>query len=240
MDRRTALLASQWSPLQARPAAWYYAAGQFVSLDALTVIVWADRTSQGNDLIQGTSILRPSWEATAGWSADKPSIRASTQWMETAPGSPIASMFSGANVAFTVLATVEVITAASAGTVAAWASTDQQNREQCNVTSSRFMQVLRADSDTTLTTTATASPTSGHARLAFTFDGTTGRAYLGNLLVASGTIAGAPVEPLTFDFFTIGASGMDVRYTEVVAYPRALAPEEVRLYSAYSLNEWGP
>jgi hypothetical protein len=241
MDRRL-LLDASWSPANAGPAAWYYAAGQFVSLNALGVVAWHDRLANGGDLIQVNVIDQPQWEATGGWSSSKPSLLFAAKSLNSPSGglAPIEAMFTGLNRPFTVLATCQVTSFADITTIASWSVASQVADQRCQVTTAQLLSSFReSDSSSTASLTSTAPPIgSGHVRLAYTFGGTTMSLYLGATLV--GSDPNFDVGTCTFDKFSLGSSTSAVRFTEVVVYPRALLPREIELYSEYSRNEWGP
>jgi hypothetical protein len=110
--------------------------------------------------------------------------------------------------------------------------------QECSVTSSQFMNIERVDNaSSTKSGTSTTPPLGlGHVRLAYTFNGILANTYVNNIRAIG------PVQldtgAATFARFNIGP-GRDIRYTELVVYPRAFAAAEVAAYYSYSLNEWG-
>jgi hypothetical protein len=239
MDRRLAIGGSAWSPLQAGPTAWYYASGQYVTLSGANVSAWADRLANGNDIIQGVPGFQPTWESVNSWGANRSSIRAVSQPLNEPSGvAPVVANYSGNARPFTALVTCQDLFLSSSSTVCKWTGAGGV-LQSCIINGSNFLSMTRSDGADTNTITATANAIgSGHIRLAFTFDGQTGIAYLGTLPVVSGSIHSAPIGSLAFTSFTLG-DVRDLRYVETVIYPRALAAEEVAAYNAYSLNEWG-
>jgi len=237
MDRRRVLGGTPWSPEIARPIAWYYAAGQYVSLNGAGVVNWNDKLAGGNDVIQATSIFQPTWESVNGWSSTESSIRAISQPLNSAGSgaAPIEAAFSGTGKPFSVLVTCQVLLAGTQN-VCKWTGSGGV-LQSCTINGSGFLGMTRSDGVTTETATATVSPVgSGHLRLAFTFDGSTGSGYVEGLRAFNTILANPGTMALTQ--FTLG-DVRDLRYTEVIAIPRGLSAAEVALYNAYSLNEWG-
>lgn len=236
-DRRKLLLGEQvWSPIAAGPTAWYYAAGQFVTLSGTGVVVWADRLGAGSDIIQGAPGSRPTWEASGGWSASKPSIRSTAQPLQST-GGPIETVFSGTNRPFTVVATCQIISYVGPNLICDWTNAPGSAKQECNVTASQFMNAERvADAADSKSMTAT-SPAigTGHVRLAYAFDGVTMSMYVGTTRTLVDQL---DTTVATFGQFAIG-TGRDIRYTEVIVYPHAFSAAEVAQYNTYSMNEWG-
>lgn len=238
-DRRKLLAGARaWNPAMGGPTAWYYAAGQYVSLNGANVANWQDRLAAGNDITQGTALLQPGWEASGGWSASKPSIRSEAEPLTSPSGglAPIETVFSGTNRPFTVLITCQALL--FTGNIwCTWTNTNGDVYQRLMVNDSQFLSMSRTDSVTTRTATATISPIgTGHVRLAYTFDGVFAGAYVNTIRVINGDQL--DVGATTFHRFTVG-NARDVRFTEVVVYPRAFSAAEVALYYAYSLAEWG-
>lgn len=242
MDRRLMLGGVPWSPQTAGAVAWYYAAGQYVDLSGSVVNNWNDKLANGNDIIQVAPGFQPTWESVNGWSANRSSIRAVSQPLSSPSGglAPIESVFSGLDKPFSVLLTCQDLVLSSSSTVAKWTGSGSV-AQSCIINNSNFLSITRSDGVNSSAITATVSAMgSGHTRLAFTFDGATGAAYLGTARAVSGTIGGGPSDPgsMSFTSFTLG-DVRDLRYTEVIVLPRALSAAEIALYYAYSLNEWG-
>lgn len=227
-----------WSPQASGPVAWYYAAGQYVSLNGAVVVNWNDRLANGGDIIQVAPGFQPTWEPAGGWSASKASIFSASDTLNSPSGglAPIESLFSGTSRPFSVLATCQIVLTGTQN-ICKWTGAGGVN-QSCIITNSNFLSISRSDGVITETITDTTTPVgTDHIRVAYTFNGLTGAAYLGALRVLSGTV-GLNVGPTTYTQFTLG-DVRELRYTELIAIPRALSAAEVALYYAYSLNEWG-
>ena len=115
--RRRAIMATlgEWNPSRLRPAAWYTADPEFITVSGADITAWRDRSGRGNHLVEAPLVNDPDLSAT-GWSSSKAAAVFTPPSNNLRTTGPVKSI--GDQV--TVFATIDLTSSASAKYLLQW------------------------------------------------------------------------------------------------------------------------
>jgi len=233
-----------WTPASlANLAAWWTAEPGFVTLTGSDVDVWSDRSGNGNNVDGAGGGNDPEYQ-TNGWASGKDAINFAAAEFFSHPSLGSTEVdFSGSDVAFSVLMTVQIDVNADQVLVC-WdhtSGTGQSNVRTDNAGTGRLRYQRVDDAGSSATPTGTVDLGTGHRRLGVLFAGTTVDLYVDTTLDVND--GACNVGTATFNRFRIGTGpaidALDGRFKDIVVVGRAISSDEWTQYYNWSVGEFG-
>jgi hypothetical protein len=234
-----------WTSLSLNPLADWLADTSYITTDVGGVAQWDDRSVYGQHLAQVTEAERPDFEAT-GWSGSQSSVLFPAGPNLSGPdGGTVVTAVSGDDVPFSILATLQLSSAADDRIIAAWDHTSGGNAHSMflvdNTGTGRLRYSRQGDAGAAAIVTGPTNLGTGHIRVGLSFSGSAAALYVGGVVDTTGA---CNVTTTSFNRFRLctgpgAADSFDGRIKHICIVGREVTAAEHQIYKNWSVASFG-